>query len=75
MTEKHKKAVTALLMLLDADGFQAFAEIPYLELIKPLIRRDHESGCSYQKLSIRYQITFAQARRLVKNVSKVDNLN
>lgn len=72
MNQQKKKVVTSLLMLLDSEGFEAFSEIPYRELIKPLIRRDREAGCSYAKLSIRYGITVSKTRRLLKSMSKTD---
>jgi hypothetical protein len=72
MKQQTKKAITALLMLLDSEGFEAFAEIPYRELIKPLVRRDRLAGCSYAKISIRYGISVSKTRRILKSMSKAD---
>ncbi len=68
MEQQKKKAVTSLLMLLDSEGFEAFEDIPYRELIKPLVRRDRAAGCSYAKIAIRYGITVGKTRRLLKSM-------
>ena len=70
MDQKKKKAITSLLMLLDSEGFECFNEIPYRELIKPLVWRDRAAGCSWKKISIRYEISTSCARRIVQSLSE-----
>lgn len=64
--ENKKKAITAILCLLDTEGFDAFDEIPYLSLIRPVVKRDRIHGLSLQRLSIRYGITISQVRWILK---------
>lgn len=71
MEQSKKKIVTAILCLLDSEGFEAFDEIPYLSIIRPVLRRDRDRGLSLKKLSIRYKISVSQVRTILKSMSKV----
>jgi len=67
--EKNKRVVS-LLMLFEVEGLAAFTEIPYLQIIRPLVWRDRRDGLSYQQIANRYNVTFAQARRIIESLLK-----
>lgn len=68
MEQKTTKAATSLLMLLDTEGLCIFEDIPFLSLIRPLVRRDVRAGLSMSQVQIKYNITFSQARRIVESL-------
>lgn len=74
MEEKKKKAITSLLCLLDTEGFSIFADIPYIQLIRPLVRLDRKEGKSYQQIANRYKINPQQVRRMLKSMSQSDKV-
>jgi hypothetical protein len=74
MEEKKKKAITSLLFLLDTEGFSIFEAIPYLQLIRPLVKLDRKEGKSYQQIANRYDISKGQARRILKSMSNSDKV-